>query len=35
MQVSQEVFGQYRRKRLLIALAVSALVLILTLSQRF
>ncbi|MCX8956184.1 EAL domain-containing protein [Erwinia psidii] len=35
MQVSQEVFGQFRRKRLFIALAVSALVLILTLSQRF
>lgn len=35
MQVSQEVFGQYRRKRLLIALAVAALVLILTLALRF
>ncbi|WP_338556335.1 EAL domain-containing protein [Erwinia sp. E_sp_B04_7] len=35
MQVSQEVFGQFRRKRLLIAVVVAALVLILTLTFRF
>ncbi|MGE9549977.1 EAL domain-containing protein [Erwinia amylovora] len=35
MQVSQEVLGQFRRKRLLIAVVVAALVLILTLAFRF
>lgn len=35
MQMSQEVFGQFRRKRLLIAAVVAALVLILTLTFRF
>ncbi|MFC0138867.1 EAL domain-containing protein [Erwinia mallotivora] len=35
MQMSQEVLGQFRRKRLLIALTVAALVLILTLALRF
>lgn len=35
MQMSQEVFGQFRRKRLLIAVVVAALVLILTLTFRF
>ncbi|MEN5015278.1 EAL domain-containing protein [Erwinia sp. Eh17-17] len=35
MQMSQEVFGQFRRKRFLIAAVVAALVLILTLTFRF
>lgn len=35
MQMSQEVFGQFRRKRLLIAVVVAALVLILTLTFRY
>ena len=35
MQMSQEVLGQFRRKRLLIAAVVAALVLILTLTFRF
>lgn len=35
MPMSQEVFGQFRRKRLLIAAVVAALVLILTLSFRY
>lgn len=35
MQMSQEVLGQFRRKRLLIAVVVAALVLILTLAFRF
>ncbi len=35
MQMSQEVFGQFRRKRLFIAIIVAALVLILTLAFRF
>ena len=35
MQVSQQIVGQFRRKRLLIASIVAALVLILTLTFRF
>ena len=35
MHMSQEVLGQFRRKRLLIAVVVAALVLILTLTFRF